>query len=126
MKPKTHRGASIPPSHVVFGDEVQLDCFKVHDSRGVGHWYWFLSILDRATSYHIVKHVHDHAPKTFHQVFHDGWIVWAGPPSLVTVDMEGGFRGKEFWQEVGSHATLVMTIARTAHWQAGKVERHNK
>lgn len=123
-KPKSHRVASIPPSQVVFGDEVQLDCFKIHDSRGKGHW--FLSILDRATSYHIIKRLQDHAPETLYNAFRDGWVNWAGPPNQVTVDMEGGFRGRPFWEEVGQCGSCIVSIAGTAHWQAGKVERHNQ
>lgn len=39
--------------------------------------------------------------------------------------MEGGFCGREFWEEVGRMGTPMVTIAGCAHWQAGKVERHN-
>ena len=49
-RPKTHRATNIPPCSVTFGDEVHLDCICVHDSGGESHW--FLSIIDRATSYH--------------------------------------------------------------------------
>lgn len=35
--PKTHRIASIPLLQVVFGDEVQLDCFKIHDASGISY-----------------------------------------------------------------------------------------
>ncbi len=45
---------------------------------------------------------------------------------MLTVDMEGGFRAREFWEKVSNHGTNVMSIAGTAHWQAGKVERHNQ
>ncbi|CAE7350390.1 NLRC3, partial [Symbiodinium necroappetens] len=38
---------------------------------------------------------------------HWGWCKWAGPPMRVTTDLEGGFVG-------------------TAHFQAGKIERHNQ
>ena len=65
-------------------------------------------------------------PKLFMMFFHEGWIQWAGPPSLMTVDMEGGFRSREFWEDVSNHGTTVISIAGTAHWQAGKVERHNQ
>ena len=77
-KPKTHRNVSMPPRQVVFGDEVQLDCFKSHDARGRGQW--FLSILDRATSYHVITPLLDHSPQTLYQVFWDNWLNWAGPP----------------------------------------------
>ena len=123
-KPCVHRTASIPPAQVVFGDEVQLDCFKIHDAKGIG--YWFLSIIDRATSYHVVSILEDHTPQTFYRTFRDCWMQWAGPPNQVTVDMEGGFAGREFWEAVGRAGTPVLAIAGTAHWQAGKVERHNQ
>ena len=123
-KPKTHRNVSMPPHQVVFGDEVQLDCFKSHDASGRGQW--FLSILDRATSYHVITPLSDHSPQTLYQVFRDNWLNWAGPPNQVTVDCEGGFAGEEFWDQVGKAGTLMLSIAGTAHWQAGKVERHNQ
>ena len=48
-RPSTHRTTNIPPCQA--GDEVQLDCICIHD--GQKQAYWFLSIIDRATSYHI-------------------------------------------------------------------------
>lgn len=51
---------------------------------------------------------------------------WAGPPNQVTVDCEGGFAGEQFWDQVGKAGTLLISIAGTAHWQAGKVERRNQ
>jgi hypothetical protein len=124
QKPKTHRAASIPPSQVAFGDEIHVDCFQVHDTAGKGHW--FLSIVDRATSYHMVGWLEDHSPKQLYDVLFNKWISWAGPPNQVTVDMEGGFRGIDFWHEVGKQGSVLLSIAGTAHWQAGKVERHNQ
>lgn len=35
-------------------------------------------------------------------------------------------RGKVFWHEVGKQGTVLLSIAGTAHWQAGKVERRNQ
>ena len=50
-----------------------------------------------------------------------GWT-----PAKVTVDFEGGFQESEFWEKVGQAGTVLSAIAGTAHWQAGKVERHNQ
>lgn len=123
-KPKTHRTTSIPPCQVAFGDEIQADCYQIHDADGKGHWC--LSIIDCATSYHQVGYLSDHAPQSLYQVLQDSWLHWAGPPSVITVDMEGGFRGRDFWEEVSKAGSLVSSIAGTSHWQAGKIERRNQ
>ena len=124
QRPSTHRVSSIPPCQVVFGDEVQLDCIQIHDSDKQPHW--LLSIIDRATSYHVVELMRDHSPYELHRAFDRGWSKWAGPPARVTVDFEGGFQGREFWEKVGASGSVLSSIAGTAHWQAGKVERHNR
>ena len=59
-RPSTHRVSSIPPSQITFGDEVQLDCICIHDASKQQHW--FLSIIDRATSYHLIELMRDHSP----------------------------------------------------------------
>ena len=123
-RPSTHRTCSIPPSQITFGDEVQLDCICVHDADKVQHW--FLSILDRATSYHLIELMRDHSPVELHRAFDRGWCKWAGPPLRASVDMEGGFQGHEFWHEVGKAGTSLSAIGGTAHWQQGKIERHNQ
>ena len=123
-KPSTHRVSSIPPCQVIFGDEVQLDCICVHDAGKEAHW--FLSVLDRATSYHMLEMLRDHSPAELQRAFDRSWMKWAGPPLKVTVDMEGGFQGQEFWNRVCSSGASISSIAGTAHWQAGKVERHNQ
>lgn len=46
-RPRLHRSVNPPPSNMVFGDEICIDCIQVYDAGQVGHW--FLSILDRAT-----------------------------------------------------------------------------
>ena len=112
-RPKTHRATSIPPCSVTFGDEVHLDCICAHDSGGESHW--FLSIVDRATSYHIVELLRDHSPIELNKAFDRAWSKWAGPPLQVSVDFEGGFRGKEFWTKVSEAGSALVSIAGTAH-----------
>ena len=124
QKPVAHRVSSIPPCQVTFGDEVQLDCIQLHDTDKQPHW--FLSIIDRATSYHAIELLRDHSPEELYRAFDRGWMKWAGIPARVTVDFEGGFRGREFWEQVGRMGSSLSSIAGTAHWQAGKVERHNQ
>ena len=123
MRPASHRAASIPPSNITFGDEIQLDCICVHDYHGDSHW--FLSVVDRATSFHMVELLRDHSPSELQRAFDRAWSKWAGIPLRVSVDMEGGFAGVDFWDKVSQSGTSLNAIAGTAHWQAGKVERHN-
>ena len=44
----------------------------------------------------------------------------------ITSDLEGGFVGREFMQPILQSGTNLAAIAATAHWQAGKIERHNQ
>ena len=118
-RPTTHRTTNIPPCQVTFGDdEVQLDCICVHDSQKQS--YWFLSIIDRATSYHAVEILRDHSPEELYRAFDRGWARWAGPPARVTVDMEGGFQGKDFWEQVSRAGSCLTSIAGTAHCKPGR------
>ena len=123
-QPATRRVSSIPPCQVTFGDEVQLDCICIHDSDK--HPHWFLSVIYRATSYHIVELLRDHSPAELLRGFDRAWMKWAGPPLRATTDLEGGFQGREFWEAVGESGCSLSAIAGTAHWQQGKIERHNR
>ena len=96
----------------------------IHDVSQTGHW--FLSILDRATSFHMVGYVDDHSPQTLRKVLDDSWCVWAGIPCRISIDLEGGFASQDFWKQVSEWGCPIIPIAGTAHWQAGKIERHNQ
>eukprot|EP00439_Symbiodinium_sp_Y106_P014302 s656_g2.t1 len=102
-RPATNRVSSIPPCQITFGDEVQLDCFCIHDADKKSHW--FLSIIDRATSFHVIELMRDHSPYELHRAFDRSWMKWAGPPLRATTDLEGGFQGREFWEQVGEAGT---------------------
>ena len=117
-RPKSHRTASIPPSAINFGDEVHFDCICVYDSGADSHW--FLSIVDRATSFHILELLRDHSPEELHKAFDRAWAKWAGPPLRVSVDFEGGCRGSEFWQKVSEAGSSLVSIAGTAHSRASQ------
>ncbi|CAE7195067.1 RE1 [Symbiodinium sp. CCMP2592] len=122
-RPSTHRTTNMPPCQLEFGDEVQLDCLCIRDANKEN--FWFLSILDRATSYHVLEMLRDHSPLELHRAFDRGWSKWAGVPSRVTTDLEGGFIGPDFWTKVSQSGSSLVSIAGTAHFQAGKIERHN-
>ena len=123
-RPSTHRTTNIPPCQLAFGDEVQLDCVCIRDANKENHR--FLSVLDRATSFHVLELLRDHSPLELHRAFDRGWCKWAGPPMRVTTDLEGGFVVHEFWTQVTQAGSSLSSIAGTAHFQAGKIERHNQ
>ena len=75
---------------------------------------------------HVLELLRDHSPLELHRAFDRGWCKWAGPPMRVTTDLEGGFVGHEFWNQVTQAGSSLSSIAGTAHFQAGKIERRNQ
>ena len=122
QRPRLHRVVRIPPHDIQFNDQVMIDCFHVKDSKHQGHW--FMSILDRATMYHLVSRIENHSPDTFINVFFRDWVKWAGNPMEVTIDLESGLGGQAFATALGESGIQVVPIAGQAHWQHGKIERH--
>ena len=122
QRPQLHRHTRLPPHDLQFNDQVMVDCFHVKDGREHGHW--FMSMLDRATMFHVVSLIPNHSPEAFVRVFLDHWIKWAGSPVEVSIDLETGFGGVFFADQLGKGGTRVLPIAGQAHWQHGKVERH--
>lgn len=75
--------------------------------------------------FHQVDLIDNHSPMTFIHEFLDKWVRWAGRPVEVTIDMERSFAGQEFATAMGEVGIAVSPIAGQAHWQHGKIERHN-
>ena len=122
VRPRTHRSVRIPPHDIQFNDQIMIDCFHVKDIKKRGHW--FMSMLDRATMYHVVTRIEDHSPNTFIEVFRNSWAKWAGFPLEISIDLERGFGSAEFATALGEAGVSVVPIASQAHWQHGKIERH--
>ena len=53
-----------------------------------------------------------------------GWINWAGPPSLLCVDAATELNSEDFLTFCQKHNICVRTIATDAHWQNSRAERH--
>lgn len=122
QRPRSHRTVRMPPHDILFDDQIMIDCFHIKDGKHSGHW--FMSMLDRATMYHLVTHIHDHSPQTFIKVFFRDWVKWAGRPTEVSIDLERGFGSSQFAESLGEAGIHVVPIAGQAHWQHGKIERH--
>ncbi|CAK0836030.1 unnamed protein product [Prorocentrum cordatum] len=87
-----------------------------------GKSYWYFSIVDLATTFHVATLIDRHTSQEFAAAFERCWASWAGVPDRVHFDMEKGFGGalSELFQ---SFNTVQLPIAGQAHWQLGRVER---
>ena len=119
QRPSARRPAHL---HFVqdFGDDVGFDCFELKDVDGKSYWYF--SIIDLATTFHVATLIGRHTSQEFAMAFERCWASWAGVPDRVHFDMERGFGGalSELFQ---SFNTVQLPIAGQAHWQLGRVER---
>ena len=122
-EPRIHRRHHIPPHDLQFNDEVLVDCVQLKDARNKG--FWFLSVLDRATMYHTACLLENHSPEQLLQSFQNNWSNAFGMPREVVIDQERGFVGPGFVDIFQQACSLVTSIAGQAHWQHGKIERHN-
>ena len=122
-RPRIHRRHHIPPHDLQFNDEVLVDCVQLKDARNKG--FWFLSVLDRATMYHTACLLENHSPEQLLQSFQNNWSNAFGMPREVVIDQERGFVGPGFVDIFQQACSLVTSIAGQAHWQHGKIERHN-
>ncbi|CAK0843154.1 unnamed protein product, partial [Prorocentrum cordatum] len=103
-----------------FGDNVGFDCFELKDVDGKSYWYF--SIVDLATTFHVAMLIGRHTSQEFAAAFERWWASWAGVPDRVHFDMEKGFGGA-FSELFQSFNTVQLPIAGHAHWQHGRVER---
>ncbi|CAK0903821.1 unnamed protein product, partial [Prorocentrum cordatum] len=103
-----------------FGDDVGFDCFEPNDVDGKSYWYF--SIVDLATTFHVATLIGRHTSQEFATAFERCWASWAGVPDRVHFEMERGLGGvlSELFQ---SFDTVQLPIAGQAHWQLGRVER---
>ncbi|CAE7260901.1 RE1 [Symbiodinium sp. KB8] len=69
------------------------------------------------------EQVRDHSPEELYRAFDRGWARWAGPPARVTVDMEGGFQGKDFWEQVERRNQIVKDMIHNVVRQTHAVGR---
>ncbi|CAK0840847.1 unnamed protein product [Prorocentrum cordatum] len=93
QRPSARRPAHL---HFVqdFGDDVGFDCFELEDVDGS---YWYFSIVDLATTFHVATLIGRHTSQEFAAAFES-----------------------ELFQ---SFNTVQLPIAGQAHWQLGRVER---
>ncbi|CAE7294300.1 GIP [Symbiodinium sp. CCMP2592] len=99
---------------------VGIDIMYVHDSDDVKHA--FLSIVDWATTYHVVARLEREAGPDVEKAVNDMWITPFGPPSTFSIDLDGkvqaGVARLCDW-----HGIKTKDVAAQAKWQGGITER---
>ena len=114
---------SSEPRLLEFGDVVGVDMMFAYDIEKKKHK--LLSIVDFASSYHLVIKVPNQTGETLEKVFLKHWVQIFGAPKTITLDLETGiqdaFSRLSDWYQID-----LQTSAGQAHWQAGFCERHGK
>ena len=120
--PRSPKPAS-EPKLVEFGEVVGVDMMFAYDIEKKKHK--LLSIVDYASSYHVVVKVPNQTGSTLEKEFLKHWVQIFGAPKTITLDLETGiqdaFSRLSDWFQID-----LQTSAGQAHWQAGFCERHGK
>ncbi|CAE7462138.1 GIP [Symbiodinium sp. CCMP2456] len=124
------RPASARPAKPVplldFGEVLGIDVIHLKDA--VGKTHYALSMVDYASTFHVVVVVPDRTAKTLAGVVRDHWVSWAGAPRTFALDLDSGFKGvfDEMCYEFGafmSHAVVdsTMVVDYEVAWAATEV-----
>ncbi|CAE7692154.1 GIP [Symbiodinium sp. CCMP2592] len=99
---------------------MKFDLFYVHDINDKRHT--FLSMVDWATTYHVVCRMESETAEDVEKAFNKMWLGPFGPPTMVSLDLDpkiqSGMSRLCDW-----HTIRVKDVAAQAHWQAGVTER---
>ncbi|OLP74990.1 Copia protein [Symbiodinium microadriaticum] len=109
------------PSLLDMNQVVSIDVFTVFDSERVRHE--FLSVIDHATTFHLVCELEGHSGEDFCRQFTQLWGNVFGAPGTISADLESGLQvGVSKYAEF--HGCRLRSSAGQAHWQQGVIERH--
>ena len=114
------RPASIP-SFLDFNALVSVDVFHVFDAKRKRHE--LLSVIDHATTYHLVAVLTGHSTGAFEKGFVELWGRAFGAPRVIAADLESGLQ-KALARYTDFTGSKLRSKAGQAHWQQGVIERH--
>eukprot|EP00971_Amphidinium_carterae_P133288 2639584-Amphidinium_carterae.3 len=84
----------------------------------------YVGIIDNATLFHVCKRIAQRAaPQVWHAI-QLMWLVPFGLPLLLSTDDDGAFMGP-VCDKLSTLGVEVRLCAPEAHWQLGRIERHN-
>ncbi len=119
--PAISRPSTIHPTGD-FGDILAMDGITWTNSQGSQfHFYHF---LDQSTLYHTAICAPSRTAESASMCLSQGWIGWAGPPSLLCLDAATEFCSDQFQQFLQRHSIRSKVSAPEAHWQNSRIERH--
>ena len=81
---------SKPVPALDFNEVLGLDLIFLKDSLHQSHVA--LSMVDYASTFHVVVAVKDRTAKTLAETVRDHWVSWAGPPCTFALDLDSGFK----------------------------------
>ena len=112
---------AVLPSLLDMNQVVSIDVFSVFDCNRARHE--FLSVIDHATTFHLVAELEGHSGDAFCKQFTQLWGNVFGAPGTISADLETGLQtGVAKYAEF--HGSRLRSSAGQAHWQQGIVERH--
>ena len=105
-----------------FGDTISMDGVTWTNQQGQQfHFYHFVC---HSTAFQTAVCSPSRTTEMAIKALMQGWINWAGPPSLLCVDAATELNSEEFLTFNQKHNVCVRTIATDAHWQNSRAERH--
>lgn len=105
-----------------FGDTISMDGVTWTNQQGQQfHFYHFVC---HSTAFQTAVCSPSRTTEMAIRAIMQGWINWAGPPSLLCVDAATELNSEEFLLFSQKHNICVRTIATDAHWQNSRAERH--
>ncbi|CAE7353792.1 GIP [Symbiodinium sp. CCMP2592] len=109
------------PSLLDMNQLVSVDVFHAFDANRVRHE--FLSVIDHATTFHLVCELEGHSTEAFCRSFTQLWGNTFGAPGTISADLETGLQGG-ITKSAEFFGSNLRSSAGQAHWQQGVVERH--
>ena len=103
-----------------FNQKVGIDIFFIQGCDHKSHMV--LSMVDFATSFHVMRLIEHRSPQEVSAVFFEAWIGVFGPPGELMFDQGNEFR-TEFEYLLERCAVLAKVIPVETHWHGGVVER---
>lgn len=120
-RPDIARPSAIHPEGE-FGDIISMD--GISWTSKSGEQFHFYHFVDQSTNFHTAIVAPSRTSEQAIRSVTQGWLSWAGPPSMLVTDAATEFMSEEFQQFLQKHNIKSKTIAVDAHWQNSRVESH--
>ena len=121
QKPKIGRPAAIHPVRE-FGERVAIDGVTWTNAKGIQ--FFFYHMIDEGSNYHVAKVSSDKDAEAAMSAIESMWFSWAGPMVELFFDAGVEFNSTAFGNFLQSHGIRSRVIAKEAHFQLGRCERH--